>query len=112
MRQILGASRRAFWLPPRTHGSALVAQERTAERTAERTVAPPPTVRFVPCVPKTHGYRAFRTVRSIFSVEVEESLCLLLGTSHIVILQCCINTGVFRLSKHQKKAHSYQDFGG
>ena len=28
-------------------------------------------MRFVPCVPKTHGYRAFRTVRSIFSGEVQ-----------------------------------------
>jgi hypothetical protein len=30
----------------------------------------------------------------------------ILGSNHIVILQCCINTGVFRLSEHQRKPNA------
>jgi hypothetical protein len=32
--------------------------------------------------------------------------------SHIVIPQCCVNTGVSRPFEHQKKAQRYQNFGG
>ena len=61
--------------------------------------------------------RCSLTKRDKINIEASQSyagrkLIKLLGSNHIVILQCCINTGAFRLSEHQKKAHSYRDFGG
>jgi hypothetical protein len=42
----------------------------------------------------------------------EQSSSLLLFSKHIVIPQCCVNTGASRLCEHQKSAQSYWDFGG
>jgi hypothetical protein len=52
--------------------------------------------------------RCSLTKRDKINSEASQShagrkLIKLLGSNHIVILQCCINTDAFRLSEHQRK---------
>jgi hypothetical protein len=61
--------------------------------------------------------RCSLTKRDKINSEASQSyagrnLIKLLGSNYIVILQCCINTGAFRLSEHQRKPSAIGTLAG